>query len=101
MIMSDEFTPFEQATTVPEEPAAGSVIGFVKRYREDGPGYSFAAVHVHRLGWYLTGPKYAGEPVEWLDLLNFIGGWDEWKTIGVVVAWTPLVPGAPVNEVAK
>jgi hypothetical protein len=85
------FTPFEQPTPLPIELPPGEVIGFTKRYREDGPTYSFVAIHVARMGWYLTGPNYAGDPVDWVTLLDFIGGPDEWAKVGVVTSWSPLV----------
>lgn len=85
------FFPFEQTPDLPAEPEPGTVIGFTKRYAEDGPGYSFAGIHVARLGWYLTGPNYAGHPVTWETLLDFIGGPAEWAAVGVVTGWTPLV----------
>lgn len=85
------FFPFEPPIVRPVEPMPGSVLGFTKQYREDGPGYAFAAVHVDRRGWYLTGPNYAGDPIDWDVLLDFIGGPDEWARVGVVATWTPLV----------
>lgn len=87
----DPWVPFEQATPIPVEPAPGTVLGFTKRYHEDGPAYSFAAIHVARLGWYLTGPKYAGHPMQWDTLLDFIGEPADWARVGVVTGWTPLV----------
>lgn len=86
------FFPLEPATGYPAELEPGTVIGFTKRYSEDGPGYSFAAVHVARMGWYLTGPKYAGRPMAWTDLLDFIGEPSDWRKVGVVNTWAPLVP---------
>lgn len=88
------WVPFEQPAARPIELPPGTVIGFTKRYTEDGPGYSFAAIHVDRLGWYLTGPKYSGQPVDWETLLDFIGGLDEWAHVGVVTGWTPMI-GSP------
>lgn len=90
----DPFVPFDPEPaqpTKPEELPAGTVLGFTKRYTENGTGYSFVAIRAGRLGWYLTGPNYAGEPIRWADLLDFIGGPDEWARVGVVTAWTPLV----------
>lgn len=87
----DPWVPFEQPVPLPIEPAPGTVLGFTKRYHEDGPAYSFAAIHVARLGWYLTGPKYAGHPVQWDTLLDFIGEPADWARVGVVTGWTPLV----------
>jgi hypothetical protein len=84
------FMPFEAPVIAPAEPMPTSVIGFTKRYREAGPAYSFVAVHVGRLGWYLTGPNYAGTPMVWDDLLNFIGGPEEWARVGVATAWLSL-----------
>lgn len=89
---TDPFTPFVAEVPRPPEYVPGTVLGFTKQYSEDGPAYSFAAVHVRWLGWYLTGPQYAGEPMRWDDLLDFIGGPEEWRTVGVVAKWTPLVP---------
>jgi hypothetical protein len=83
--------PFEQPAARPIELAPGTVLGFTKRYREDGPGYSFVAIHVDRLGWYLTGPNYAGVPQSWDNLIDFIGGPEEWARVGVVTSWAPLV----------
>lgn len=83
-------SPFEKESLRPIEPDSGAVLGFTKRYTEDGQGYSFVAINVGRLGWYLSGPKYAGQPMTWDDLLDFIGGPDEWALTGVVAAWHPL-----------
>jgi hypothetical protein len=86
------YTPFdrEYEQAFPIEPEPGTVLGFTKRYTEDGPAYSFAAVRVapRRVSWYLTGRET--EPVDWVTLLDFIGGPDEWARVGVVAAWHPL-----------
>jgi hypothetical protein len=87
----DPFVPFEAVPARPEELAPGTVLGFTKRYREDGPGYSFVALRVDRKGWYLSGLKHPGTPMDWDELLDFIGGPDDWARVGVVTAWTPLV----------
>lgn len=84
------FSPFEQVPARPVEPEPGTVLGFTKRYTEDGHGYSFAALSVARLGWYLTGPNYSGKPLTWDELLDFIGGPTEWSQVGIVVTWAPL-----------
>lgn len=87
------FTPFTaDQSAFPIEPAHGTVLGFTKRYSADGPAYSFAAIRVtpRSKSWYLTGQQT--DPVDWLELLSFIGGPDEWRTVGVVASWTPLVP---------
>lgn len=84
------FSPFPEPVRRPAEPEPGTVIGFAKAYREDGPLYSFAAVRVDRLGWYLTGPQYSGQPMKWDALLDFIGGPAEWFRVGVVTEWSPL-----------
>jgi hypothetical protein len=90
---SSTFTPFTNVPALPAEPVSGMVLGFTKRYTEDGPTYSFAAVRAtaRTSSWYLTGPNYAGEPMDWPTLLDFIGGLDEWRAVGVVATWTPLV----------
>jgi hypothetical protein len=82
--------PFEQPAARPVELEPGTVLGFTKRYTEDGHGYSFAALSVARLGWYLTGPNYSGKPLTWDELLDFIGGPTEWSQVGIVVTWAPL-----------
>lgn len=86
------FHPFPAPVSRPQEPEAGTVIGFTKQFTEGGPSYSFAALRVGRLrkGWFLTGPNYAGTPMDWDDLLDFIGGPEEWARVGVVESWTPL-----------
>jgi hypothetical protein len=86
----NDWTPFEQTPARPVELEPGTVLGFTKRYTEDGPGYSFAALSVARRGWYLTGPKYNGNPLTWDELLDFIGGPTEWSQVGIVVTWAPL-----------
>lgn len=86
------FFPFEAPVMRPGELPPGTVLGFAKRYTEDGPAYSFAALHVDRRGWYVTGPKYSGQPMDWDVLLDFIGGPAEWATVGVVASWSPLLP---------
>lgn len=88
---SSTFTPFANVPTLPIEPAPGTVLGFTKRYTTDGPAYSFAAVRASNR-WYLTGAKYQGRPMNWPTLLDFIGGPGEWRGVGVVASWTPLVP---------
>jgi hypothetical protein len=85
------WVPFEQPAPLPIELPPGEVIGFTKRYREDGPAYSFVAIRVAPLGWYLTGPNYAGRPIDWETLLEFIGGPDDWAKVGRVTSWTPLL----------
>lgn len=89
---SSAFTPFANMPTLPIEPAPGTVLGFTKRFTEDGPVYSYAAVRAtaQALSWYLTSQQT--DPVDWLELLSFIGGPDEWRTVGVVASWTPLIP---------
>jgi hypothetical protein len=85
------WVPFEQPAPLPIELPPGEVIGFTKRYREDGPAYSFVAIRVAPLGWYLTGPNYAGQPIDWETLLEFIGGPDDWAKVGRVTRWSPLL----------
>jgi hypothetical protein len=87
---SSTFTPFAPEPAFPIEPAPGTVLGFTKRYTEDGPAYSFAAIRVapRSKSWYLTGRET--EPVDWLTLLDFIGGPDEWRAVGMAASWVPL-----------
>ncbi len=83
--------PFELEAPRPVEMPPGTVIGFSKQYTEDGAKYAFVAVHVGRKGWYLTGPNYAGQPMDWDALLDFIGGPDEWAAAMFVSEWSRLI----------
>lgn len=87
------FSPFPEPVMRPAEPEVGTVLGFTKQYSEEGPVYSFAAIHAtsDQRGWYLSGPRNAAQPLDWDSLLDFVGGPDDWARVGVCMAWTPLV----------
>jgi hypothetical protein len=73
--------PTEQADTSNSplaEPEPGTVIGFTKHFREDGPGYVYVAIRVKGRGWFLTGS--AAGATTWDDLLEFVDGAQLWVT---------------------
>ena len=84
------FTPFPRPVARPAEPEVGTVIGFAKQFNEDGPMYSFAAIHAVKGKWYLSGPQYGGRAMTWDLLLDLIGGPLEWARVGVVGSWDCL-----------
>ncbi len=94
--MSSMFSPSPTPVPRPPEPPANSVIGFTKSYSEDGPAYSFVAIHVDRLGWYVSGPKHERSPWTWDQLVDYVGGPAEWQRIALVTQWTPLVSSTPL-----
>lgn len=57
------------ARIVPEPEEA--VVSFTKRFGDEGPAYSYAALRIDGL-WYLTGRRSPG-PMEWLDMVAWIG----------------------------
>lgn len=76
--------PTEQAAqstgdSPPAEPEPGTVVGFTKRFREDGPGYAYVAIRIKGRGWYTTGRPIV-EPATWAELLKFVDGADLWVT---------------------
>jgi hypothetical protein len=101
------FSPFPAPAPLPVEPAPGSVIGFVKDFGmagswlasqpsrsnvSNGKLYTYVAVHADNEVWYLSGPQRGGRSFTWADLLEFIGGPEQWATVGIVAAWDRLVP---------
>lgn len=84
------FNPFPRPVARPAEPEVGTVIGFTKKFSEDGASYSFAAIHAVKGRWYPTGPQYGGRPLSWDALLDFIGGPLEWARVGAVGSWDRL-----------
>jgi hypothetical protein len=85
------FSPFPVPVPAPDEPAPGSVIGFVKDYG-NGTLYQYVAVRVEHAGWFLTGPRAPRDGRSWAAVLQFIGEPADWATVGVVSAWDRLVP---------
>lgn len=84
------FTPFPRPVARPAEPEVGTVIGFAKQFSEDGPVYSFAAIHATKGQWYLSGPRHGTQAMTWDHLLDFIGGPLDWARVGVVGSWDRL-----------
>lgn len=84
------FNPFPRPVARPAEPEVGTVIGFTKKFSEDGTSYLFAAIHAVKGRWYPTGPQYGGRPLSWDALLDFIGGPLEWARVGAVGSWDRL-----------
>lgn len=84
------FTPFPRPVARPAEPEEGTVIGFAKQFQEDGPTYSFAAIHAVKGQWFLSGPRHGGRAMTWDALLDFIGGPLDWARVGVVGSWDHL-----------
>jgi hypothetical protein len=71
--------PTEQAqTSPPDQPEPGTVVGFTKRFREDGPGYAYVAIHIKGRGWYLTGSDAGART--WAELVEFADGAQLWVT---------------------
>jgi len=76
-----QLNPTEQADTSSSplaEPEPGTVVGFTKHFREDGPGYAYVAIRVKGKGWFLTGS--AAGATTWDDLLEFADGVQLWVT---------------------
>lgn len=62
----------------PVEPEPGSVVGFTKRFRPDGPGYAYVAIRIKGRGWFTTGVDE--DPITWAHLLEFADGAQLWVT---------------------
>jgi hypothetical protein len=64
----------------PPEPEPGTVVGFTRRFRPDGPGYAYVAIHIAGRGWFSTGHTDRVDPMTWDDLVDFAGGAPLWFT---------------------
>lgn len=86
------FTPFSRPAKRPAEPEVGTVLGFEVQFEADGTRYSYAAIRATSAakGWYLSGPRYAAQPLTWDQLLDFIGEPQDWARVGVVESWVTL-----------
>lgn len=76
--------PTEQAAqsaadSQPAEPEPGTVVGFTKRFREDGPGYAYVAIRIKGRGWFTTGSDVI-DPQTWGQILEFADGAQLWVT---------------------
>lgn len=81
------FTPYADLVCRPIEPSAGTVLGFTKQFSANDKAYAFAAISVGTNMWFLSGPRHGGSSMHWSELLNFIGGPEQWAQVGVAVVW--------------
>lgn len=86
-VATASFTPFGELTRQPVEPSPGTVLGFTKQFTPDGKTYAFAAISIGTGMWFLSGPRHGGGSMHWRELLDFIGGPEQWAQVGHAVVW--------------
>ena len=79
----------EPPPTAVTEPSPGTVVQWTRSFGPHGRPYTFAALRVDGLGWFLTGQWTA--PVTWAEVLHLSGG----VQMYAAQTWTPLLAAQP------
>lgn len=74
-----------QRAYLPPEPPPGTVISWQQQYAQDGPTYTYVAVHIAWRGWYVS--DQSETPYSWGELFYWLIGQAQ---VWTVTSWRPL-----------